>query len=65
MSPATGKAGYILTILQRAVGHDPRCRFGLLYDAFDRATDEILGGRVLPFDRTTAKTAAAIAARQR
>ena len=36
-----------------------------LYDAFDHAIDEILGGRVLPFDRTAAETAAAIAARQR
>jgi toxin FitB len=36
-----------------------------LYHAFDRAIDEILGGRVLAFDRTAAETAAAIAARQR
>jgi toxin FitB len=33
--------------------------------AFDRAIDEILDGRVLPFDRTAAETAAAIAAGQR
>jgi predicted nucleic acid-binding protein len=32
---------------------------------FDRAIDEVLSGRVLPFDRTAAETAAAIAARQR
>ena len=36
-----------------------------LYDAFDRAINDILVGRVLPFDRTAAETAAAIAARQR
>jgi hypothetical protein len=32
--------------------------------AFDRAIDEILDGRVLPFDRTAAERAAAIPARQ-
>ena len=36
-----------------------------LFAAFDRTIDEILDGRVLPFDRTAAETAAAIAARQR
>jgi hypothetical protein len=36
-----------------------------LYDAFNRAIDEVLGGRVLPFDRTAAANAAAIAASQR
>jgi predicted nucleic acid-binding protein len=34
-------------------------------DAFDRAIDEILDGRVLPFDRAAAETALAIAAKQR
>jgi toxin FitB len=43
----------------------PGRRRDRLHDAFDRAIDEILGGRVLPFDRTGAETAAAIAARQR
>jgi hypothetical protein len=36
-----------------------------LYGAFDRAIDEILGGRVLPFDQTAAETATVIAAKQR
>ena len=36
-----------------------------LYGAFDRAIDEILSGRVVPFDRTAAETAAVIAAKQR
>jgi predicted nucleic acid-binding protein len=39
----------------------PGRRRDRLYDAFDRAIGEILGGRVLPFDRTAAETAAAIA----
>jgi len=43
----------------------PGRRRDRLYDAFERAIDEILGGRVLPFDRTAAETAAAIAATQR
>ena len=43
----------------------PGRRRDRLHNAFDRAIDEILGGRVLPFDRTGAETAAAIAARQR
>jgi len=43
----------------------PGRRRDRLYDAFDHAIDEVLGGRVLPFDRTAAETAAAIAARQR
>ena len=43
----------------------PGRRRDRLYGAFDRAIDEILSGRVLPFDRTAAETAAAIAARQR
>ena len=43
----------------------PGRRRDQLHDAFDRAIDEILGGHVLPFDRTAAETAAAIAARQR
>jgi predicted nucleic acid-binding protein len=34
------------------------------FPAFDRAIQEILGGRVLPFDKTAAERAAAIAARQ-
>src|SRR5438552_17849779 len=38
----------------------PGRRRDRLYDAFDRAIDLILGGRVLPFDRTAAETAAAI-----
>jgi predicted nucleic acid-binding protein len=36
-----------------------------LRDAFDRAIDELLGGRVLPFDQTAAETAATIATKQR
>jgi toxin FitB len=43
----------------------PGRRRDRLAAAFDRAIDEILDGRVLPFDRTAAQTAAAIAARQR
>jgi toxin FitB len=43
----------------------PGHRRDRLYDAFDRAIDEVLSGRVLPFDRTAAEIAAAIAARQR
>ena len=43
----------------------PGRRRDRLYDAFDRAINDILAGRVLPFDRTAAETAAAIAARQR
>src|SRR6202023_3613821 len=43
----------------------PGRRRDRLCEAFDRAIDDILGGRVLPFDRTAAETAAAIAARQR
>jgi predicted nucleic acid-binding protein len=43
----------------------PSRRRDRVYDAFDRGIGEILGGRVLPFDRTAAETAAAIAARQR
>ena len=43
----------------------PGRRRDRLYDAFDRAIDEILGGRVLPFDRSAAESAATIAARQR
>ena len=43
----------------------PGRRRDRVYDAFDRAIDEILGGRVLPFDRTAAETSAAIAVRQR
>ena len=43
----------------------PGRRRDRLYEAFDRAIDEILGGRVLPFDRTAAERAAAIAARRR
>jgi len=43
----------------------PGRRRDRLYDAFDRAIDEILGGRVLPFDRTAAERTAAIAARRR
>jgi predicted nucleic acid-binding protein len=41
------------------------CRRARLDSAFDRAIDEILGRRVLPFDRRAAEAAAAIAARQR
>lgn len=43
----------------------PGRRRDRLCGAFDRAIDEILSGRVLPFDRTAAETAAVIAARQR
>jgi toxin FitB len=43
----------------------PDRRRDRLNDAFDRAITEIFGGRVLPFDRTAAETAAALAARQR
>ena len=43
----------------------PGRRRDRLRDAFDRAIDEILGGRVLPFDRSAAETSAGIAARQR
>ena len=43
----------------------PGRRRDRLYDAFDHAIEEILGGRMLPFDRTAAETAAKIAARQR
>jgi hypothetical protein len=43
----------------------PGRRRDRLHDAFDIAIDDILGGRVLPFDRTAAETGAAIAARQR
>ena len=42
----------------------PGRRRARLDSAFDRAIDEILGGRVLPFDRSAAEAAAAIAARQ-
>ena len=43
----------------------PGHRRDRLDDAFDRAIDEIIGGRVLSFDRSAAEAAAAIAARQR
>jgi len=43
----------------------PGRRRDRLSAAFDRVIDEILDGRVLPFDRTAAVTAAAIAVRQR
>ena len=43
----------------------PGHRRDRLSAAFDRAIDEILDGRVLPFDRIAAEAAAAIAARQR
>ena len=43
----------------------PSRRRDRLDDAFARAIDDILEGRVLPFDRSAAETAAAIAARQR
>ena len=43
----------------------PGRRRDRLSAAFDRAIDEILDGRVLPFDRIAAEAAAAIAARQR
>jgi hypothetical protein len=36
-----------------------------LEDAFDRAIDEIIRGRVLPFEGSAAEAAAAIAGRQR
>src|SRR6266478_5930799 len=60
-------------ILRAAVRTEPRKmellapgrRRDRLFAAFDRAIDEILDGRVLPFDRTAAVTAAAIAVRQR
>lgn len=42
----------------------PGRRRDRLDEAFNRAISEILGGRVLPFDRTAAETAAAIAARR-
>jgi predicted nucleic acid-binding protein len=43
----------------------PGRRRDRLHDSFDIAIDNILGGRVLPFDRTAAETAAALAAKQR
>lgn len=43
----------------------PGRRHDRLHDAFDIAIDDILGGRVLPFDRTAAEAAATLAARQR
>ena len=43
----------------------PGRRRDRLNEAFDSAIDDILGGRVLPFDRTAAETAATLAARQR
>ena len=43
----------------------PGRRRDRLYQAFERAIDEILGGRVLPFDSPAAEIAATIAARQR
>jgi toxin FitB len=43
----------------------PGRRRDLLDDAFNSAIDDILDGRVLPFDRTAAETAATLAARQR
>src|SRR5262245_4023531 len=43
----------------------PGCRRDRLDEAFDRAIDEILGGRVLAFDRSAAESATTIAARQR
>ena len=43
----------------------PGRRRDRLHDAFDIAIDNILGGRVLPFDRTAAETAAGLAAKQR
>jgi hypothetical protein len=43
----------------------PGRRRDRLHDAFDIAIDDVLGGRVLPFDRTAADTAAALAAKQR
>src|SRR5690349_7817911 len=43
----------------------PGHRRDRLHDAFDRAIDEILGGRVLSFDRPAAEIAATIAVRQR
>lgn len=42
----------------------PGRRRDRLCDAFAQAIDDILGGRVLPFDRTAAENAAAIAAQQ-
>jgi toxin FitB len=43
----------------------PGRRRDSLYTAFDRAIDEILGGRLLGFDRPAAEAAAIITARQR
>ena len=43
----------------------PGRRRDRLRDAFDRAIDELLGGRVLPFDQTAAETAATIATKLR
>jgi hypothetical protein len=43
----------------------PGRRRDRLHDAFDIAIDDVLGGRVLPFDRTAADAAAALAAKQR
>jgi hypothetical protein len=50
---------------QRARQHGRSSEEDRLSAAFDRAIDEILDGRVLPFDRTAAETAVAIAALQR
>jgi hypothetical protein len=43
----------------------PGRRRDRLHEAFERAIEEILGGRVAPFDRRAAEAAAAIAAGQR
>ena len=43
---------------------EPGRRRDRLSDAFDRTIDEILEGRVLPFDRSAAETAGAIVAGQ-
>ena len=43
----------------------PSRRRDRLNDAFARAIDEVLDGRVLPFDQPAAQAAGAIAARQR
>jgi predicted nucleic acid-binding protein len=43
----------------------PGRRRDRLDNAFAHAIDDLFGGRVLPFDRTAAEIAAAIAARQR
>jgi hypothetical protein len=43
----------------------PGRRRDRLHDAFDIAIDDVLGGRVLPFDRTAAESAAELAAKQR